>query len=78
MNIKNRLKKLQSQIIGNDSEFCGCQREWRTNVILPSLDGEAEDARETLPPEVCDHCRKPIEKRVIKPFDVESNIPKPE
>jgi hypothetical protein len=24
MNIKNRLKKLQSQIIGNDSEFCAC------------------------------------------------------
>ena len=86
MSIKNRLKKLQIQIIGNDSEFCGCKKELKTIVIVPSPDGGKmtldgkpyikPSCEET--PEFCERCRKPIEKQVIIVRGVKSSIPKPE
>ncbi len=61
MNIKNRLKKLQSQIIGNDSEFCGCETELQTVVLIPTADGGKQTLHgETYeePPEFCATCGK--------------------
>ncbi len=70
MNIKNRLNKLHSQIIGSDSEFCACPGEIRTEVLIPFFDGEkyvpmvdGEPIREPLEdydtPEFCATCGKP-------------------
>jgi hypothetical protein len=61
MNIQNRLKKLQSQIIGNDSNFCGCVKEIRTVVIYPGANGEPiqEPPEDYDTPEFCATCGKP-------------------
>jgi hypothetical protein len=62
MNIKSRLKKLQNQIIGNDSEFCDCEKEPHITVIIPTADGEGEtiDGKPyEEPPEFCPACHKP-------------------
>lgn len=61
MNIKSRLKRIQSQIIGNDTEFCDCQKEFRTVVFIPTEDGgrttlNGEEYEE--PPERCETCNK--------------------
>ncbi len=61
MNIKNRLKKLQNQIIGNDSEFCDCEKGVRF-IITPNSDGKGKmpDGKPlTEPPEFCEKCGKP-------------------
>jgi hypothetical protein len=49
MNIQSRLKKLQNQIIGNDSEFCDCEKQ--RNVREPG---------EPPFPETCELCGKPL------------------
>lgn len=49
MNIKNRLKKMESQVIKEDSEFCGCKRE--NNVRLPG---------DPPFPETREFCGKPL------------------
>ncbi len=42
MSIKNRLKKLQSQIIGNDSEFCACNgTEQQVDFQLRTIEYDA-------------------------------------
>jgi hypothetical protein len=61
MNIKNRLKKLQNQIIGNDSDFCGCQKEPQFIVLIPTADGKGKmiDGKPyEEPPEFCQTCGK--------------------
>ena len=49
MNIQTRLKLLESQIIKEDSEFCGCdeQRSHRAPGEPPL-------------PEICEFCGKPL------------------
>jgi hypothetical protein len=62
MNIQNRLKKLQNQIIGNDSEFCDCEKEPHITVIIPTADGTGQtiDGKPYKePPEFCPACHKP-------------------
>ena len=61
MNIKNRLTKLQREIIGNDSEFCNCEKEIRTVVIYPGANGEPirEPPEDYDTPERCESCGKP-------------------
>jgi hypothetical protein len=62
MNIQNRLKKLQNQIIGNDSEFCVCDKEPQFIVLIPSADGKGKmiDGKPyEEPPEFCRTCGKP-------------------
>jgi hypothetical protein len=54
MNIKSRLKKLEQQIIGNNSEFCGCLKE-TVFKIVPF--GESEKRDETT---YCETCCKPM------------------
>jgi hypothetical protein len=61
MNIKSRLKKLQNQIIGNDSEFCDCEKEPHITVIIPTADGKGmvDGKPYEEPPEFCQACGKP-------------------
>lgn len=54
MNIKSRLKKLESQIIGNDSDFCDCEKQ-PVFKIVPV--GESEETNETI---YCETCHKPM------------------
>ncbi len=73
MNIKNRLKKLQTQIIGNDSEFCGCETELQTVILIPTADGGKRTLHgETYeePPEFCDACGK----RNVEPLNATFTI----
>jgi hypothetical protein len=58
---------MEIQIIGNDSDFCGCERETKTIVIVPTADGKGktilggngEPYTETETPEICQTCGKP-------------------
>ncbi len=62
MNIKNRLKKLQNQIIGNDSDLCVCPDAKRFEFI------ERRNETDTLinaGSSFCEKCGKPIEKQTI-------------
>ncbi len=74
MNILNRLKKIESRVVGNNSEFCGCEKAYRCYVIYPGANGEPirEPAEDYDTPERCETCGKrnqePIESTfVIKP-----------
>jgi hypothetical protein len=62
---------MEKQVIRNDSEFCGCEKEIRSVVIYPGANGEPirEPAEDYPMPETCEMCHKPIEKirRVIHP-----------
>lgn len=40
MNIKSRLKKMEDQIIKEDSEFCCCVRPLEIHVIEPDINKE--------------------------------------
>jgi len=73
MNIKNRLKKLQSQIIGNDSEFCGCEKEIRNVVIEPDANGEPirEPPDDYDTPDRCETCGKRNRKQIRTTFVIE-------
>jgi hypothetical protein len=63
MNIKNRLKKMENQVIGNDSEFCDCEKEVKFKIITcPEDDIES--------PGVCEFCNKPMPE----PFRCTLNI----
>jgi hypothetical protein len=65
MNIKNRLKKIQRQVIKEDSEFCDCEKEIITVVLIPTADGgqtTLSGEPYTEPPEFCETCGKPNEK----------------
>ena len=62
MNIKNRLKKMENRIIGNDSEFCDCDKEPQFIVLIPTADGKGKmiDGKPyEEPPEFCEKCGKP-------------------
>ncbi len=76
MNILSRLKLMEKQLIGNDSEFCGCAGETRITVLVPTPDGKGKmidggGKPFTEQPEFCETCHKPIEKRriIIQPYD---------
>ncbi len=67
MNIQNRLKKMENQIIGNDSEFCDCQKEPQIIILIPTADGKGKmiDGKPYVePPEFCEMCGK----RNAEPF----------
>ena len=68
MNIKNRLKKLQNQIIGNDSDFCGCEKE-TVFEIVPF--GESAETTETI---ICETCHKPMPDPFRCTFTFGNNI----
>ncbi len=68
MSLRNRLNKLQSQIIGNDSEFCACYPQ-RFSVFIQDLGADAETNAPVLSgkptPDVCPDCGKQTEKNSI-------------
>jgi hypothetical protein len=60
---------MENQIIGNDSEFCGCAGETQITVFVPTPDGKGKMLDGGKPkgeyPDFCETCGKPIEKRKI-------------
>jgi hypothetical protein len=62
MNIKNRLKKLESEIVKEDSEFCVCE-----GGITIRMPGDPPF------PEVCEICGKPNLIKVIS-FNFANNL----
>lgn len=48
MNIKNRLKRMESQIIKEDGNFCSCDKEMEMHLIVPDVDN---------PKGYCETCR---------------------
>ncbi len=73
MNIKNRLKRLHSQVIKEDSNFCDCETEFRTVVLIPTADGGTTtlDGKPYIePPEFCATCGK----RNGEPMHITFNI----
>lgn len=77
MNIKNRLKKMESQIIKEDGEFCSCPKEMETHLIVPDLNnpkGYCERCRGVCALDtdsLCKICRKPVltERITITPAE---------
>ena len=77
MNIKNRLKRLHSQTIKKDSEFCGCEKEFRTVVLIPTPDGGKTtlDGKPYIePPKVCATCGKPNREPFYCTFTINPNV----
>jgi hypothetical protein len=80
MNILSRLKKIERRIIGNNSECCGCEIEYRCYVIYPGASGEPirEPAEDYDTPERCEKCGKrnqePIKSTLFIKPRVETEI----
>jgi hypothetical protein len=77
MNIKSRLKRMQSQIIGNDSEFCDCEKETKFIVFVPTEDGRRTPLHpETYEPqpERCETCNKPNAAPFEFTFTINPNV----
>jgi len=66
MNIKNRLKKIESDL-NLDSEFCRCDRE----VVIKIEPRDEND--EIPPPEVCKDCGKEV-SQLFCTFNFNNNI----
>jgi hypothetical protein len=73
MSIISRIEKLEDKAKGG--EFCACSETPKTEIRYPD---KSEGDRDTLVPDTCNLCGKPVEKSVIEIIFVESNIPKPE
>ncbi len=77
MSIKNRLKKLQSRIIENDSEFCGCDKEPQFIILIPTADGKEKtvDGKPYIePPEFCQACGKRNAEPLHATFTINTNV----
>ncbi len=66
MKIKSRLNKLQNQIIGNDSEFCACQKQ-ATFRIIETPEDDVEDS--TV---ICVACHKPHGEPIHATFNIKT------
>jgi hypothetical protein len=77
MNIKNRLKRLHSQVIKEDSEFCVCEKEQRIIVLIPTPDGKGKtlDGKPYIePPKFCETCGKPNNEPFHFTFTINPNV----
>jgi hypothetical protein len=76
MNILSRLKKIERRIIGNNSEFCGCEIEYRCYVIYPGANGEPirEPAEDYDTPERCETCGKRTKNRLNQPLSLSLDL----
>ncbi len=73
MNIQNRLKLLENQIIKEDSDFCICEKEPQIIVLIPTADGKGKtiDGKPYKePPEFCETCGKPNPERFYTTFTI--------
>ncbi len=76
MNLRSRLKRLQNQIIGNDSEFCGCDYEPQFIVLIPTADGKGKTTGGEPyeePPELCETCGKRNPEPLHATFTIKPN-----
>ncbi len=68
MNIRSRLKRMESGIVASDSEFCACHPQ-RCEIFHQDLTADAETNEPQLSgepvPDVCADCGKPTEKNRI-------------
>ncbi len=65
MNLRNRLTKMENQIIGNDSELCVCPDilEWK---FIDHHSDEGEGNSIEIPvAHICNKCGKPVDKQII-------------
>ena len=64
---------METQIIGERSEFCGCEKEIRNVVIYPGANGEPirEPAEDYPMPETCETCGKRNREPIHTTFVVE-------
>ena len=74
MQLKQRIKRIESKVKINHSPFCAC--EDFAGMIKPRVEVAYEkDGVQTIQnpiPEFCERCRKPIEKRRITICLIES------
>jgi hypothetical protein len=66
MNILNRLKKLQNQTTGNDSEFCACPKQ-ATFRIIETPGDDVEDSTA-----ICAACHKPHGEPIHATFNIKT------
>jgi hypothetical protein len=66
MNILNRLKKIENQITGSDSEFCACQKQ-ATFRIIETAEDAAEDSTA-----ICAACHKPHGEPIHATFNIKT------
>jgi hypothetical protein len=68
---------METEIIKEDSEFCACPGEIRTEVWIPFFDGEKYVSKldgEPIP-DGCPDCRKPIQREtIVVEFNAESDV----
>ncbi len=77
MNLKNRIRRMEKEIIPENSEFCECETEFTTVVLIPTMDG----GKMTLdgkpyeePPEFCETCAKPNADSLYVSFAINPDI----
>ena len=68
MNIRNRLRKLETEVI-DDSTVCACYPQVRTELWIADLSEKSESSEPVLmgeaAPDTCPDCGRPIEKHKI-------------
>jgi hypothetical protein len=68
MNIRNRLKKLENEVI-DDSTVCACYPQKRFEMWIADLGVDSDSSEPKLDgealPDVCADCGKPVEKNKI-------------
>ncbi len=62
MNLKHRIKRIESKVKFNSSEFCACENSPRVEV---GYENKGVQTIQNPIPDFCDRCRKAIEKRQI-------------
>ena len=77
MNIKNRLKKIHSQVIKKDSEFCDCGEGVKFLILIPTANGDKTtlDGKPYVePPKFCPTCGKPNREPFHCTFTINPNV----
>ena len=67
MNISNRLKRMEIKLKVS-GEFCACEKDFQTVLILPAVNGGSAtlDGKPYIEaPEFCETCGKPNPGRII-------------
>lgn len=81
MNIKSRINKLEKQT-GTKSVFCVCKQTIKNEIYRQDLTSDGETTEPQLMsnpvPDICQLCKRKVEKSVFIIRLVESGIPKPE